>query len=308
VIDSENTMVAVIAGPTAGGKSGLALALAQRMNGTIINADATQLYADLRVLSARPSPGEEALVPHRLYGVCDGACPVSAADWAGMARAEIEAALKAGRLPILVGGTGLYLETLIEGIAPVPEIRSAVRAAVRAMTSEDAAAALAREDGAMASRLLPSDRQRLLRALEVVRSTGRSLAEWQAVRSGGIGQSHKVRGLVIAPDRAARWAAAAARLDAMIEAGALAEVEALVARRLDPGAPVMKALGVGPLAAHLRGELTLDAALAQTLATTRQYQKRQMTWIRGRLGDWPVVAASDPAAAAAEIWGRNVNS
>jgi tRNA dimethylallyltransferase len=290
-------MVAVIAGPTAGGKSGLALALAERMNGTIINADATQLYADLRVLSARPSPAEEALVPHRLYGVRDGACPVSAAEWAGMARAEIEAALAAGRLPIIVGGTGLYLETLIEGIAPVPEIDPGMREAVRAMTTEDAAAALAREDGAMAAKLRPSDRQRLLRALEVVRSTGRSLAEWQAVRSGGIGESYKVVGLVVAPDRAARWAAAAARLDAMIVAGALAEVEALVARRLGPELPVMKALGVGPLSAHLRGHVTLDAALAQTLATTRQYQKRQMTWIRGRLGDWPVVAAPEGAAA-----------
>jgi tRNA dimethylallyltransferase len=290
-------MVVVIAGPTAGGKSGLALALAERLGGTIINADATQLYADLRVLSARPSLAEEARVPHRLYGVRDGACPASAADWAGAARAETAAALAAGRLPILVGGTGLYLETLIDGIAPVPEIEPAVREAVRAMTTQDAAAALAREDGAMAARLRPGDRQRLLRALEVVRSTGRSLADWQAVRSGGIGERHRVRGLVVAPDRATRWAAAAARLEAMIDAGALAEVEALMARRLGPELPVMKALGVGPLAAHLSGEMTLDAALAQTLAATRQYQKRQMTWIRGRLGGWPVVTAADEAAA-----------
>lgn len=279
---SDSGMVVVIAGPTAGGKSGLALALAARLGGVIINADASQLYADLRVLSARPCAEEEGRVPHRLYGVVDGAVAMSAADWAGLAKAEIEAALAAGRVPMLVGGTGLYVETLLHGIAPVPEIAGAVRDAVRAMTTADAVAALGREDPVMAARV--SDRQRVLRALEVVRGTGRSLAVWQEARAGGIVGAYEVRGLVVAPAREVRRAAAAARLEAMMAAGALDEVRALAARGLAADLPVMKALGVGPLTAYLRGETALADALALTLAATHQYQKRQMTWARGRLG------------------------
>ncbi len=285
--------MAVIAGPTAGGKSGLALALAKRLDGTIINADASQLYADLRVLSARPTPDEEAAVPHLLYGVRDGAVPASAADWAVMAKQAIAAVLVEGRLPILVGGTGLYLETLIEGIAPVPEIDAAVRGEVRALPTAAAAAALAKEDPLMAARLRASDRQRLLRALEVVRGTGQSLALWQKSRSGGIGETHRVCGLVMAPERAVRWAAAEARLATMMEAGALDEVRRLVARGLDPGLPVMRALGVAPLAAVLAGQKSLPEALTETLAATRQYQKRQMTWVRGRLAGWPRLGSSE---------------
>jgi len=297
VSDSGKAMVAVIAGPTAGGKSGLAMALAERRGGTIINADASQLYADLRVLSARPTPADEARVPHRLYGVRDGADPASAADWAAMARTAIAEVLAEDRLPIVVGGTGLYLEALIEGIAPVPDIDAAVREEVRALATEAAAAALAREDPKMAARLRVSDRQRLLRALEVMRSSGRSLADWQAVRTGGIGASHEVRGLVVAPERAVRWAAAEARLTAMIEAGALEEVRALAARRLDAALPVMKALGVSSLRAVLAGEKPMAAALDEILAATRQYQKRQMTWINGRLQHWPRFQPPDLAAA-----------
>jgi tRNA dimethylallyltransferase len=281
---SDSGMVAVIAGPSASGKSALALALAERLGGVIINADASQLYADLRVLTARPSEDEEARVPHRLYGMVDGAVAVSAADWADWAKAEVAAALAAGQVPVIVGGTGLYIETLLEGIAPVPEIDEAVRAAVRGLETDEARAALAREDPVMAARV--HDRQRVLRALEVVRGTGRSLALWQRLREGGIAQSHEVRGLVVAPPRDVRRAAAARRLEAMMAAGALDEVRALMARGLDPGLPVMKALGVAPLRAHLAGETGLEAAMAATLVATQQYQKRQITWARGRLGHW----------------------
>ena len=287
----------MIAGPTAGGKSGLALALAARLNGVIINADASQLYADLRVLTARPDVAEETRVPHRLYGVADGALPMSAADWASLARAEIAAAHAQGRLPILVGGTGMYLETLLHGIAPVPEIEPLIRADVRTLSTDAAATALAHEDPAMAARLRPTDRQRIARALEVMRSTGQSLAHWHGVREGGIASSHDLRGLVVAPPREIRRAAATSRLQTMIEAGALTEVERLLARNLVPDLPVMKALGVAPLAAHLQGRCTLAEAVAATLLATHQYQKRQMTWARGRLGHWPWLEQPDTEAA-----------
>ena len=294
-------MLVVIAGPTAGGKSGLAMTLAAQLGGVIINADASQVYADLRVLSARPTALDEAQAPHRLYGVVDGAVAMSAVDWAVLARGEIAAALAEGQVPILVGGTGLYLETLLYGIAPVPEIAAAVRGEVRGLATAAAAAALAREDPVMAARLRPEDRQRVLRALEVVRGTGQSLSQWQAVREGGVRHLHDVRGLVVAPGREQRRAAAAQRLAAMMAAGALDEVRRLMARQsregLDAGLPVMKALGVGPLAAHLRGACTLEEALAATLAATHQYQKRQMTWLRGRFSgaDWLWLDGADAA-------------
>lgn len=286
--------MAVIAGPTASGKSALALALAERLGGVIINADASQLYADLRVLTARPGTQEEALVPHRLYGVVDGAEAVSAAAWAEMAKAEIDATLAAGRMPIIVGGTGLYIETLLQGIAPVPEIAAGVRVAVRALETGAARGALACEDPLMAARV--SDRQRVLRALEVVRGTGRSLAVWQAAPVGGIAATHDVRGVVVAPARELRRAAAEARLAAMMAGGALDEVRALMARGLDSALPVMKALGVMPFMAHLRGETGLAAATEATLVATRQYQKRQMTWLRGRCRDWLWVETPAPDA------------
>lgn len=284
-------MVAVLSGPTASGKSGLAMMLAEQLEkscgATIINADASQLYSDLRLLSARPSAADLNAVPHRLYGVCDGAEAVSVAEWAAMARAEIAITLAAGRLPIIVGGSGLHLETLTKGIAPVPEIHPEIREAVRAMETPDAADALLREDTRMAARLGHTDRARVLRALEVVRGTGRSLASWQDAKTGGIADTHDVRGWVVAPPRDVLWARAAARLRLMMAEGALEEVEALMARALDAGLPVMKALGVRPLAESLAGRTSREQALEVTLAATRQYQKRQMTWVRGRLGSWP---------------------
>lgn len=268
--------MALIAGPTASGKSALALRLAERTGGTIINADASQLYRDLRVLSARPSAEEEARAPHRLFGTRDGALPCSAADWAAMARAEIDAA----DFPILVGGTGLYLRTLIEGIAPVPPIDPAIRTEVRALPVAVAHAALAALDSEAAARLRPSDTTRVARALEVVRSTGTPIRQWQARKVGGIGDSVRIVPMILLPPRDWLHARTDARFAAMLEQGAIAEVEALIARNLDPALPVMRAIGVREIADWLAGESDRDTMIARAAAATRQYAKRQYTWFR----------------------------
>ena len=275
----------------------MALALAQICGGTIINADASQLYADLRIVSARPSVADEAQAPHRLYGVLDGDDIANAARWAGMARAAIDAEIAAGRLPILVGGTGMYLSSLIDGIAPVPDIDADVRAQVRSLETAAAAAALAREDPALAARLQPADRQRLLRGLEVIRSSGRSLRDWQQDRVGGIAVDFDVRGMIVDADRAVLRARVAPRLWAMIDAGALDEVAALLARALPADRPVLRALGVAEFAAVLAETMDRDAAVAAAATATRQYQKRQLTWARSQAPGWARVA--DAAAAAA---------
>jgi tRNA dimethylallyltransferase len=291
-------MVAVIAGPTASGKSAMALELAKRLGGTIINADASQLYADLRIVSARPDAADEALAPHRLYGVLDGDDIANAARWAGMARAAIDTAIAAGRLPIVVGGTGMYLGSLIDGMAPVPAIDAGVRAAVRALATADAAAALAREDPALAARLQPADRQRLLRGLEVVRDTGRSLIDWQRECVGSLADAYDVRAMLVDVDRVTLRARVAPRLSAMLDAGALDEVAALEARQLPADRPVLRALGVAEFAALLAGRMTREAAVAAATIATQQYQKRQLTWGRARIA-WPRVA--DVAAAMAAL-------
>ncbi|MGB7404235.1 MAG: tRNA (adenosine(37)-N6)-dimethylallyltransferase MiaA [Pacificimonas sp.] len=272
----------VIAGPTAGGKSARALEIAEQENGVVINADASQLYRDLDILSARPDEAEEARTPHRLYGVRDGADPCSAAQWADMAKAEIEAAHAEDRLPILVGGTGLYFAALLDGIAPIPEVDPAVREAVRALSTADLAAALGAEDETMAARLHPNDTQRLARALEVRRSSGRSLADWQAETPGGLRDNYDLHIEIIDPPRAELAERCDARFDDMMAAGALGEVEALLARALSPQLPVMKAIGAPPLAAHLKGEITLAAAIERAKRDTLQYAKRQRTWFRNR--------------------------
>ncbi len=276
----------VIAGATASGKSARALALAQAENGVIINADASQLYADLRVLSARPSPDEEAQAPHRLYGVIDGAQACSAAQWAALAKVEIAAAHAAGRLPIIIGGTGLYIRTLLDGIAPVPEIDHAVRGDVRALDAEAAWAALEREDPVMAGRLNPGGGQRVARALEVMRATRRSLADWQQQLEGGIGGTVALDAHVVTLPRDALYARCDARLVAMLDGGALDEVAALLTRDLAPDLPVMKALGVASLAALLRGEIDRATALAQAQQATRNYAKRQATWFANQTPAW----------------------
>jgi tRNA dimethylallyltransferase len=291
--DRERPPVALIAGPTASGKSDLAvrLALALRDQGrkaVVINADSAQVYADLAVLSARPGEEEMQGVPHRLFGEWDGATACSAADWARAARALVEEVHAGGAVPILVGGTGLYLRTLLDGIAPVPPIDPAVREAVRAMPVAEAHAALTRADPERAARLSPNDTTRVARALEVVRSTGQPLAAWQDRREGGIGATVTLHPLLLLPDRAWLYERCDRRFSVMLERGALAEVEALLARRLDPALPVMRAIGVPELAAHLRGEMSLAVAESMGQQATRNYAKRQYTWFRGQTSaDWP---------------------
>lgn len=276
----------VIAGPTAAGKSAVALAMAEARGGTIINADASQIYADLRVLTARPSDADLARAPHRLYGVVDGATAISAADWAAMARAEIDAVRAEGRLPIVTGGTGLYLRILLDGIAPVPPIDPDVRAVVRAMEPDELHAALSREDAAVAARLEPADRQRCARALEVIRSTGQSLRDWQAGATGGIGGDVALRAFVVDRARAELRVRIDARLDAMIAGGALDEVAALGGRALGDDAPVMKAIGVAHLLAGLEERISLADAIERTRLDTRRFAKRQQTWFRNQTPDW----------------------
>jgi tRNA dimethylallyltransferase len=281
--------VALIAGPTASGKSALAVALAQAVpNGVVINADASQVYADLAILSARPTAEEMQGIPHRLFGDIDAAQACNAARWADDARAVIADAHAADAVPILVGGTGLYLRTLLYGIAPVPEIDPTIREAVRAMEVVDAHAALARLDPAAAARLNPADRTRVARALEVVQSSGRVLADWQAAHEGGIADDIALIPFILLPPREWLRERCDRRLVGMFGHGAIEEVEALLARRLDPDLPAMRAIGVPQISRHLAGEITRNEALTLTQAATRQYAKRQFTWFRHQPpADWP---------------------
>jgi tRNA dimethylallyltransferase len=280
--------LALIAGPTASGKSALALKLAELTGGAIINADASQLYADLQVLTARPSREEEARAPHRLFGTVDGATPCSAADWAELAKREIATCHGAGTLPILVGGTGLYIRTLLDGIAPVPAIDDIVRTEVRALAVTDAYAALTTADPDSALRLRPSDTQRIARALEVVRSTGIPIGEWQKRTEGGIEGSVRIIPMILLPPRDWLYARADARFSAMLDQGAIGEVEALIARALDPALPVMRAIGVREIAAWRAREMDRETMLATASTATRQYAKRQYTWFsRQPPQDWP---------------------
>ena len=280
--------LALIAGPTASGKSALALALAKRRGGVVINADSAQVYRDLRIVTARAGPEEEAQAEHRLYGTRDGALPCSAADWAADARAEIGRVHDAGRLPILAGGTGLYIRTLLDGIAPVPPIDPAVRADVRALPVAEAYAALTSEDPGAAARLRPTDTTRVARALEVVRSTGRSLADWQQERRGGIGGSVRLVPLILLPPRDWLYSRCDDRFEKMMSYEGLGEVRSLLARSLDPALPVMRAIGVAEIAAYLGGELSREEALERGRTATRQYAKRQYTWFRRQPpADWP---------------------
>lgn len=280
--------LAVIAGPTASGKTARALELAEARDGVILNADASQVYADLDIIAARPSAAALHRAPHRLFGFADAAEAMTAARWAALARAEIEAAWAAGRLPILVGGTGLYLRTLLDGIAPVPPVPAEVRAAVRALPAGAARAALEAEDPRMAARLNPGDRQRTARALEVIRASGRSLAEWQAApRTGGLAAHVALEPLVLDPPRDVLDQRIAARIEAMWAAGALDEVRRLRARGLSPALPAMRAIGVPPLVALLDGRMDEAQAKARWRLDTRRYAKRQGTWFRHQHPDWP---------------------
>lgn len=278
--------VVVVAGPTASGKSALALDLARAFRGSVINADSMQVYRDLHVLTARPSEADLAAAPHRLYGVFDGAETCSAGRWAELAAAEILLAHAGNRLPIVCGGTGLYLHALMDGLSPLPPVPGALRAEarrrLRAMGNAAFHARLAERDPETAARLAVGDSQRLVRAWEVLEATGRTLADWQ--------REPRLRLLdarflvfLLAPPRDVLYARCDARFDAMMEAGALDEVRALDARRLPPSAPVLKALGVPELRRALHGVIPLDEAVAQAKQATRRFAKRQGTWFRGQL-------------------------
>ncbi len=260
----------------------------------IVNADSAQVYADLRVLSARPSEEEMAGIPHRLFGAWDGATSCSAADWADAAKAAIARLHEAGTVPVLVGGTGLYLRTLINGIAPIPAIDPRIREQVRALPQGEARAALEVEDPASAARLAPADTTRTARALEVVRSTGRPIAHWQAQTTGGIGDQVALHPLVLLPNRDWLYERCDRRFALMLERGAVEEVEALLVRNLDPDLPVMRAIGVREIGAWLQGELSRGEMIAAGQLATRQYAKRQYTWFRNQPpDDWPHVESEN---------------
>ncbi|HVO15297.1 MAG TPA: tRNA (adenosine(37)-N6)-dimethylallyltransferase MiaA [Alphaproteobacteria bacterium] len=277
--------VLVIAGPTASGKSALALALAEAVGGVIVNADSMQVYRELCVLTARPDAAALARVPHRLYGVLSAAEACSAGRWRALALGEIAAAHGTGALPVLVGGTGLYLKALMTGLAELPEIPATVREAAGARHDALGGAAfhaeLAVRDPAMAARLRPSDRQRLIRAWEVIEATGRSLADWQAGTAGAGDMT--ILPVLVLPPRAALYTACDARVEAMVAGGALDEVRALLALGLDPALPAMKAIGVRELGAVLAGSATLAEAAGRMQRATRNYAKRQLTWLRHQM-------------------------
>ena len=256
----------------------MTLALAQQIGGVIVNADSAQIYRDLRVLSAAPTEAELRHAEHRLYGVRDGALPCSAAEWAEMARREIVDVHASGRTPILVGGTGLYLRTLLDGIAPVPAIDAEVRARVRESMAEDNRQKLQTLDRQAAARLKPNDSARINRALEVILSTGRTLSEWQKHREGGIADRVDLKALILLPPRKWLYARCDERFAHMIDQGAVSEVEALIARKLNPNLPVMRAIGVREISAYLLGQSSLDEAIAHGQQATRRYAKRQYTW------------------------------
>lgn len=293
----------VIAGPTASGKSALAVALAERHDGTVINADSAQVYRDLRVVTARPSAEEEARAPHRLFGHADAAdTGYNTARWAAEARDAVAAVHAAGGLPILVGGTGLYLRTLIEGIAPVPPIDPATRCDVRALPVADAHALLARLDPAAAMRLHANDTTRVHRALEVVRATGRTLAAWQAARESGIGPTVTLHATILLPPRP--WLAdRIARRAAAIVADGAGEVAALLARAdLPADAPIRRAIGVPEIAALLRDEVDATGAAEALDLATRRYAKRQYTWFRHQPpADWYRTEQTDTPALVSDV-------
>ena len=290
----------LIAGPTASGKSALAMRLAERRGGVVINADSMAVYRDLAILTGRPDAADLARVPHRLYGHRDAAEPHSVGIWLEEAAAELRRAWAMGALPVVVGGTGLYFKALTEGLSDIPAVPESVRAAVRAeaagLAPEALHARLRARDPLTAAGLRASDPQRVIRALEVLAATGRPLAAFQASRAAPVLPLSRVQAIALAPERASLRAAIDARFDRMMASGALAEVARLRDRGLDPALPAMRALGVPPLLAHLAGDLSLAEAVARSKAETRAYAKRQETFARHQLAGF---ARAAPEAAAA---------
>jgi tRNA dimethylallyltransferase len=288
--DRASKRAVLIAGPTASGKSALALALAEALGGTIINADSMQVYRDLRIVTARPTAQEEARVPHLLYGHVDAAENYSVGRWCVDASAALAAVERAGRLPVVVGGTGLYFKALTRGLAAVPPIPPQIRAAVRERLEREGIAALYAElgarDAATARRLMPRDRARVTRALEVMLATGRSLTDWHAEGMKPALDAAAAVKLFLDVERAELYRRIDGRFDAMLGSGALDEVRALAWRGLDPALPAMKAHGVPWLIRHLSGEIDLVSAVEGAKRDTRRYSKRQGTWFRHQLPDW----------------------
>ncbi|MFM9889293.1 MAG: tRNA (adenosine(37)-N6)-dimethylallyltransferase MiaA [Rickettsiales bacterium] len=270
-------------GPTGSGKSALALRIAQAAPTVIINADAMQLVADLRILTARPTRADEALAEHALYGVLDAGEPTSVARWLMLVEPVIRTAWDENKQPLLVGGTGMYVQALMQGLASIPPIPEAIRAPLRALTAPELYARLSARDSAMAASLKPGDTQRLARALEVVEATGQSLAHWQQQKAQPLFPDATYRIFALTPDRAQLYPRLNARFEAMLAAGAMDEITRLMARQLPPDTPILRAHGVPELMAHARGEITLEAATTHAQQLTRNYAKRQLTWIRQQL-------------------------
>jgi tRNA dimethylallyltransferase len=295
--DIQAERAVLIAGPTASGKSAAALALARRLNGVVINADSMQVYRDLRVLTARPSEAEERSVPHLLYGHVDAATNYSVGAYVRDAAAALAQARAARRVPIFVGGTGLYFKALTQGLSAVPEIASAVRDSVRQRLIDHGVEALhhalSQRDPAAAERLSPRDQTRIARALEVVEATGRPLRDWQSEASSPLLAPGSYQAVFLAPHRERLSPATERRFVTMLEQGALAEVEALARRGLSASLPAMKAHGVPALIRHLEGDLPLQQAISAGQADTRRYSKRQFTWFRHQLAAFEWVAPED---------------
>lgn len=286
----------LIAGPTASGKSALALRLAAATGAEIVNADSMQLYRGLRVLTAAPSAEEMAQAPHHLFGTVDPADGWSVGRWLRAATQTLAEIQARGRPAILVGGTGLYFRALTKGLAEAPTIPAAVRREAEAdyatMGEEAFRGRLAAADPAAAARIAANDRQRLVRAWEVFAATGASLSAWQTTGEPAL-PADAWRAVALEPPREDVYRRCDARLVTMVQDGALAEVDELMARQLDPALPAMKAVGVRELAAYLRGEASLDEALDAAQRETRRYAKRQLTWMRGQMADWPRITAAD---------------
>jgi len=294
--------IILVAGPTASGKSALALEIARRENGTIINADAMQIYADLPILTNQPSPAEQKEIPHELFAICDPAERSSAGKWRALAVAAIEKTLASGRVPILVGGTGLYFKALFGGLADIPDVPDEVRLKAQQLYDESGEEKFRREltkrDPESAARIARNDRQRLIRAYEVVAHTGKTLGEWQkkGLEAGGWGSGNDEMIFFLAPslqplapeshlllpDRDKLYATCDARFARMITQGAVEEVQAFLRRGLDPALPAMKIIGVREIAAYLKKEATLEEAIARAQQATRNYAKRQVTWFRNQ--------------------------
>jgi tRNA dimethylallyltransferase len=291
---TKDRLAVLIAGPTASGKSALAMALAETTGGIVINTDSMQVYRDLRIITARPTPQEEARVPHRLYGHVDASVNCSAGSWVNDAAAALAEARAQNRLPIFIGGSGLYFKALTRGLSAVPPVPSGIRDSVRARLEHNGVEALHAEltarDPASAERLKPRDRTRIARALEVVEATGRSLTDWHRDGLPPLLPQGAFRALFLAPEREALYARIDARFDAMLETGALDEVATLGARQLDPLLPAMKAHGVPALLRHLAGEITREQAAEIGRADTRHYAKRQFTWFRHQLPEFEWMA------------------